>query len=516
MPLLKAWNDLPDRRKAMVMAAAIAIALAIAALAKAASTPRLSLLYAGLDPAASGEILQSLETMDVRAEVRGDAIYVPESLRDATRMALAREGLPRQSQAGFEILDDLKSFATSSEMFDATYWRAKEGELARTILAEPGVRAARVHLAIPKRSSFARAQAAPSAVVTVRMAQGRLDSRRAQAMRLLVALAVPDLSPDKVAVLDAAGGVVLAPGAGDETQASINKTNDREKALEQDLVEMLEARVGPGNARVKVTLAVSDEQVVRQERLVDPDRRALATSETSQISEQGSDAGGVVTVASNLPDGDATAATAPAQSRRNESSEATRYELSEVKTEIVTPPGALRQVQVAVLINQPSRTGAEDAQSPPARTNEELESLRKLVSAAIGYNEERGDVVTIESLPFDEPLADGTEATADAVADFLERNLVPILQLVIPALVTLVLALFVLRPLLSGGGDAAPPSLAGDSVNPALNAAPAAAQIAAHPHAEATPLDQLQRVAAEDKGAASAVLKSWLEQPEGA
>lgn len=513
MPALRAWRRLSDRNKAVSVAVLIAIALAVAALGRAATTPRLSLLYAGLDAAASGEVLQALESLDVAAEVRGDAIYVPENKRDATRMALAREGLPNQSQAGFEILDDLKSFATSSEMFDATYWRAKEGELARTILAEPGVRSARVHLAIPKKTAFSRTDSAPSAVVTIRMSFGRLSVERAQAVRLLIALAVPGLSPDKVAVLDAAGGVILAPGAPEEAHGFSGKAMDREKAIERDLIQMLEASVGAGNARVKVTLVTSDDQVVRQERLVDPDKRALLTSDSMQTTEQGSEAAGVVTVASNLPEGDAAPSTSPAQSRRSENTENLRYEISEVKTEMVTLPGALRQVQVAVLINHAITQKEDGSAVLSPRTETELEAIRTLVAAAIGFNEARGDVVTIQSLPFDEPKPAGTEETGDFISDVVQPNLVPILQLVIPALVTLILALFVLRPLLSERDGALPAPRDAQSAT-LLGAAPSAPQQSARP--EIAPFEDMQRLAAEDKNAASAVLKSWLEESEPA
>lgn len=513
MPILIAWRRLSDRNKAIVAASVIGILLAIAALARSASTPRMALLYAGLESSTSGEILAALEALDVRADVRGDAIFVPESRRDEIRMALARDGLPRQSQAGFEILDKLKSFSTSSELFDATYWRAKEGELARTILAEPGVRSARVHLAIPKRSAFSRSQPSPSAVVTVRMAFGRLDPDRAQAIRLIVALAVPDLSPEKVAVLDAAGGVVLAPGDGDQINAALGKIHEREIALEHDLIELLEARVGRGNARVKVALSISDEQVVRHERLVDPEQRALASRETMESSEQLAEAGGVISVASNLPEGDALPTTTPPQSRRNESSEAARYEISEIKTETVKPAGAVRQVQVAVLINQQSTPGAKDAQSPPKRTEAELEALRKLVAAAIGFDQSRGDVITIESLPFEDSPQLGAEAASNFFDSFIKPNIIPVLQILIPAIVVIILGLFVLRPLLLSGGDVDRLPTPELRPTPESTASPAPNSLTSPAIQQAAPLEMLQKLAAEDKGAASTVLKSWL-QPE--
>lgn len=513
MQFVDAWRSLPVRGKAAAVGAFLVILLMLSLLGRAASTPSMALLYSGLDPSASGEILEALEAMDVPSDVRGDAIYVPETKRDATRMALARDGLPRQSQAGFEILDELSGFSTSTDMFDAAYWRAKEGELARTILAERGVRSARVHIAVPKRSAFTRDKIAPSAVVTAEMSRGRLDAKRAEAMRLLVALATPGLAPEQVAVLDAAGGVVLAPGGGDMAMLSGAGIDDRERALEHDLVNLLEARVGPGNARVKVALAVSDEQTVRHERSVDPERRALTTSETAEVSEQGTDGGGVVTVASNLPEGDAApAATAAAQSRRSENQSTSRYEISEVKTETVTMPGALRQVHVAVLINEPLAAGADPAAAPEKRSPEEIEALKKLVAAAVGFNEARGDVVTIESMAFDQPEPAGETATDGGVLDVVGDNLMPILQLAIPAIVSLILALFVLRPLLATtkpGAEAAP---APQGAAPQL----AAAAVAAIPLTPATPIDELQRIASEQRPAASAVLKTWLEQSEPA
>lgn len=515
MQFIDAWQALPLRNKALAAAATLIIVLMLVMLTRAASTPRMVLLYSGLDPSASGEILEALEAMDISSDVRGDAIFVPEGKRDQTRMALAREGLPRQSQAGFEILDELSGFSTSSEMFDAAYWRAKEGELARTILAERGVKSARVHLAIPKRSAFTRERTAPSAAVTAEMSRGRLDAERAQAMRLLVALAVPGLAPEQVAVLDAAGGVVLAPGSGDAVTLLGSRIADRERALEQDLVNLLEARVGVGNARVKVALSVSDEQTIRHERLVDPDRRALSTSDTTEVSEQGSDASGVVTVASNLPDGDAAqTSTAPPQSRRNESQSSNRFEVSEVKTETVMMPGALRQVHVAVLINEIQAAPVGESGPGAARPETELEAIRKLVAAAVGFNEARGDVVTIESLAFDQPASAGAEATKPSMIDMLGDNLVPLLQLLIPAAVSLVLAFFVLRPLLATTRQPDKALIAPQAaIQPIAPPPPLPPAITA---ASEAPLVDLQRLATEQRAAASAVLKNWLEQGEPA
>ena len=99
----------------------------------------MALIYGGLDSAQAGEVIAGIERAGVPYEVRGDAIYVASDQRDRLRMDLAAEGLPAAGSTGYELLDGMSGFGTTSQMFDAAYWRAKEGELARTILALPNV-----------------------------------------------------------------------------------------------------------------------------------------------------------------------------------------------------------------------------------------------------------------------------------------------------------------------------------------------------------------------------------------
>lgn len=508
MKILEDWRRLSTRNQVIAIATLAAVLAALFFLARTASEPRMTLLYAGLDAASSGEILEALEVMDVASEVRGDAIYVAENRRDGIRMSLARDGLPRQGQAGFELLDELNGFATTSDMFDAAYWRAKEGELARTILATPGVKSARVHIAAPRRSAFSRRPETASAVVTIAMAHGRLGLEQAAAMRFVVALAVPGLAPEQVAVIDTGAGVVLAPGDGDPAAAMAAMTSDREQDIERDLISLLEARVGAGNARVKVAIDVSHEQETYFERVLDPEKRILTDRESSEIEESGAEGAGTVTVASNLPEGDAAPQAAPAQSKRSETTETTKFDVSETRRERVSAPGALRRVQVAVLINEAREVGEDGGVSKAPRSPEEIDAIRKLVAAAIGFDEARGDVVTIESLAFDEPAALGEERKANPVANFLGDNAVAILQLVIPAIVSLVLALFVLRPILAPGAGVKPEPVAALGAPPQVALAPAPSP--------ASPVDEMRRIASERQAASAAVLKDWLEKQESA
>ena len=500
--LLAIWNDLSVARKALLAGVATVTIGAFALMIAAASKPQLALLYAGLEPAAAGEILAALEGMDTVVEVRGDAIYVTASSRDATRLALAERGLPQHGQPGYELLDNMNGFATTSELFDATYWRAKEGELARSIVATPGVKAARVHIAAPKTSSFARNRRKPRASVTVTMSRGVLDAQQAMAIRYLVALAVPDLEEEQVVIIDAARGVLLKPGATEpDLFATGAAESDRIQRLEAGLLELLEAHVGPGNARVTVAIDIDRTHEKVSERVLDPQTRVLISRDAVDTQESDTGMQGAVTVASNLPDGDANPTSAAEKSQRAETRETARYDVSSVERQRETAPGAIARLNVAVLVNE--FIDAETGERTP-RSVDELSNLRELVAAAVGFDAARGDVVAVKSMPFQEiENIAGVDASASPVDRLLE-NAGLILQVAIPAIVTVILGLFVVRPVLQSASSAPPaPQLSSQSDEE-------------RPKTPLMPVDELRQIAATQRTHSTKVLKAWLGETENA
>ncbi len=483
-----------------------------------ARTPEMSLLYAGLEPAVAGDVMMALERMDVDAETRGDAIYVPRPKRDNVRMALAREGLPAKSQAGYELLDGLSGFATTSEMFDAAYWRAKEGELARTILSVPGVRSARVHIGAAKRTSFDASADANSAVVTVRMGRGPLGKPQALSIRYLVSLAIAGLPEEKVAVIDAEAGVVLRPGDGAAEAEAIGMANEREREMERRLTSLLEARVGPGAARVSVALELDMEREAMSERILDPDSRVTTGRETTDITQNSSGLAGAVTVASNLPDGDAGGGQ-QSQSQRNEARERIDYEFSEVRREREKSPGSVKRVSVAVLVDAVREVGADGATVTTPRTPEEIESLRQLVESAIGFDDARGDVVTVEAMTFQGAAAGaGVEAAGSPAGQLVQDNVMGLVKVLIPSLVTLILGLFVVRPLLSQTSSTA--LAVAEEEDEADNFMPATVDFApmddmgGEIEGPEDSLDKLKEIASDKQEETAALIKTWLDRAE--
>ncbi|MBD3785944.1 MAG: flagellar M-ring protein FliF [Sphingomonadales bacterium] len=440
--ILAVWQALDTRRRAIVGGATLLMFAAILALSNIATKPSMALLYASLEGTQSGEIISALEQRGAAYEVRGDAIYVDSAKRDELRMTLAAEGLPTIGGAGYELLDSLSGFGTTSQMFDAAYWRAKEGELARTIVSNPMIRSARVHIANPVDQPF-RKDLHPTASVMVRTAAGGLSASHAKALKFLVASAVSGMTPDDVSVIDTNGGLIAA---GDE-DLGIRAGEDRAVELKRNVERLLEARVGYGNAVVEVSVQTETEREAITERRIDPTARVAISTDTEQRSGSSNDTKpGAVTVASNLPNGDA-AGGGTSQSQNSETRERTNYDVSETTRELVRTPGAIKRLTVAVLVDGITTTDATGTTSWAERPEDELAALRDLVASAVGYDEARGDLITIRSMAFQPVTELGTPASGGLLSGGLD--LMQLIQVAVLALVALVLGLFVMRPILT-------------------------------------------------------------------
>ncbi|MFK7939534.1 MAG: flagellar basal-body MS-ring/collar protein FliF [Roseovarius sp.] len=455
--LASLWTSLSAQRRVIVVLATVAMFAAVLSLARMAAQPSLTLLYAGLESGPAGEVVSALEAQGAAYEVRGGSIFVDSARRDELRMTLASEGLPSNASGGYELLDNLTGFGTTSQMFDAAYWRAKEGELARTIVSHPAINSARVHLASGGSNPFQR-DVKPSASVSIATNGNEITPKHARALKFLVASAVAGLTPDDVSIIDGQGGLI---GAADE--APTNTADDRAEAIRQKVERLLAARVGTGNAVVELSLDTITSTESIRERRIDPDSRVAISTDTEERSDSSSDqGGGDVTVASNLPDGD-TAGGDSSSSQTSETRERVNYEVSETERQVTMAPGAIKRLTVAVLVNGTTEPGADGTETFQPRTEEELGALRELVASAVGFDEARGDVITLKTMQFEPIEPSGTAAEA-SVLDRMAIDVMSIIQAAVLAIVALVLGLFVVRPLLSK-----PPA---DTVLPALAAPP--------------------------------------------
>lgn len=521
-------RSLSLRQQIISAAAVVGTIIVLMLIGQQVSKPSLSLLYADLEPQTAGEVIARLDNLGVDYRVQGGAIYADSSRRDSLRLELAREGLPRQDVVGYELFDNLNSFAMSSDMFDTAYWRAKEGELARTILAMPNVRAARVHIGQGSGRGLTARRSPATGSVTV-TSEPPIDARRAQAVQYLVALAVPGLEPESVAVIDTRAGLLAGPGLDDRSAPDASGELGRAAALKTELLSLLEARVGPGNVRVNVSLDVETDSVSTTERVFDPNGRVLRSTTTSDRSDSSDGTTGAVTVASNLPEG--AGGGGNQSSETSETTETTRYEISETLTTTESLPGKVLRMSVAVLLDHKREVAEDGTVTFVPRTEEELEVLRELASAAAGLDAQRGDVLRVDTLAFDRPEPGEMVTLPGAGERFINEHAGRLAQLLILSLLALGLGFLVVRPLLqaSKGGVGTPPqALLGGALEPMslgdASAEAATLEGAAPMLADASsqsggglglpapdPKSELTNVIGENMDDAAALLASWLD-----
>lgn len=516
--MLNIWQTMPVQKRVVSGLSVLATIAAMYFLVSVTLKPKLDLLYAGLDPAAAGEVIGKLDGLGAVYEVRGGAIYTEVSRRDSLRLELAREGLPRQNVVGYELFDDMNSFAMTSEMFDTAYWRAKEGELARTVLAMPAIRTARVHLGTRKSTGFTRGPTAQSASVTVSTSGGLL-AQQAKAIQYITALAVSGLDPEDIAIIDTVNGLIAGPGLEPNGTESGSGEVERAAIIKSNLLSMLEARVGLGNARVNVSLDVDRNHETTAERTFDPDTRVVKTQTSSEVSDTSTGQDGSVTVASNLPEGAAGGGSRNAD--RSETNETITYEISELVKNTEKLPGAITRMTVAVLVNDIVSQDDDGQVIREARPDAELEALRELVSAAAGLNVDRGDQLTIKNLSFDLPIV-GDAIEAPGMMDrFLEQYLWGMIQSGLLSIVVLILGLFVVRPMMKPqkGGEAQgllPMSLEPGGTALTSDAANMAGRLIAATPEPIDPIETLKSMANEKPDDAAMLLANWLSQEKPA
>mgnify|MGYP000400991290 FL=1 len=252
---------IPAVHQAMLLVGIAAAVAAGFAIVLWSQTPGYTTLFGELESGEAAEIADALRAsnIDYKLDEKSGAILVPESALHDARLQLASQGLPASAAGGMNLLQDKSSFGVSQFMENARYQHALEAELARTISSLGNVRDARVHLAIPKQSSFIRDRKSASASVLVHLHRGRvLEAEQAGAIVNLVAASVPDLLPGNVTVVDQFGTLLSAGMHAADAQANsqFRYVRKLEEVYRARIVDLLTPILGPGRVRAQVVADV--------------------------------------------------------------------------------------------------------------------------------------------------------------------------------------------------------------------------------------------------------------------
>ncbi|HET6554917.1 MAG TPA: flagellar basal-body MS-ring/collar protein FliF [Dyella sp.] len=471
---LKQLARTPATRQLLLLvgvAAAVALGVAVVLWSRG---PNYGLLYAGLEQKDAAAVTQALQASNTPYTLGadGNSIMVPASDLAAIRLKLASQGLP-QGSATSPVPGSDSPFGMSDLAERTRYQQMLETDLGSTIAGLQSVRAARVHLALPKPSAFIRDNKEASASVLVTLYPGRqLDASQVAAIVHLVASSVPNLDPKQVSVVDQQGQLLTTTDAG--SASAIGDTRLRlatriENTYAQRIEELLTPLVGPGKVRAQVYADLDFSETEKATETYGHDHPALRSEQTSSETRTGSASdGGIPGALSNQPPNTvaqptaaqpnngkgaagkgATATTAQATAPGENSSSATRnYELDRTISHVSDPAGRLVRLTVAVVLDNKTVAGDKGGSKSVPFTPQELEHLTTLTRNAVGYSEARGDNVSVINQPFHQDITG--DATQPAMQFWERPGMLDLIKQGAGILVALLVAFGLLRPLLRG------------------------------------------------------------------
>lgn len=506
--LAEVWAQWSWNRRAFVVGGALVGIVGFLAVVAASGRVDYSALMTNLDTDDAAKITESLDGLRVPYKLahNGATIMVPADQVHDVRMKLASEGLPRGGGVGFEIFDE-PAFGMSRFAEQLNFRRALEGELRRTIKAIGSVKDARVHIVIPKRRLFREKQAKATASVTLHMRKGRRPTEeQVSAVVHLVASSVEGVGSEDVTVVDSAGKVLARGGEG---YAALSKGLEHQRRIEADLearvVEIMERVVGVGRVSAQVSAELDFTQSEKTSESFDPETIALR-SEQLDDEERAIFAGdpkGIPGARSNLPGGaEETEEMGGKANKDTKTSKVRNYEVSKNYKRELNEVAQIKRLSVAVLVDGIRTPGSDGIETFEPRTQDELTRLAALVKSAVGYDENRGDTVVLDSMSFSPEAAFGPEGDLPmGVWDYFNMLWRPVSALLF--LLLLIGVMRATRRLTDGATEILDAPMSVRELEAALDERGAPALAGARPQAGAdrTPPEP-------DK--AAAVIKGWL------
>lgn len=470
--LLNTLNQFGPMRLIIILGVTIGVTVALMTMALRIGSAEKALLYSGLELKEASEITARLDQMGVSysTSAGGSTIMVARKKVDNVRMALAGENLPSSASMGYEIFDKSSAMGQTNFAQNMSQLRALQGELERTITSLDGVSAARVLLVMPTRRLFERDTQQAKASVVIRLQSNVIGVSQTQAIRQLVASAVPELKAGAVTVADESGRVLARQDDGDGVgDFAAGQRSMMEASLTKKIHNMLASVTGPDGVQVQVSAELDLDRVTERATIYDPDSRVVVSSDTTEESSDETDgqaSGGGVSVDTNIPAGTPNAENAvQSAAASSRTSEILNYNNSKTERTTIRQSGAVQRLSIAVIVDGILAVDEAGVETYTPRTAEQMSEIESLVKTAIGFNQERGDTVTVSNVRFSRPAPLG-EVQKPSAFSFDKNDIMRAVELLILAIVSIAMMIFIVKPLVGGianGGNTHAVALAGGS-----------------------------------------------------
>nr|WP_202606686.1 flagellar basal-body MS-ring/collar protein FliF [Aeromonas caviae] len=405
------------------------------------------------------ELVSTLDYLDqqkIPYQVDGKSVLVSAENYADIRLRLTRAGLANNSDSsndGEAILLKDSSFGVSQRMESERLKLSRERQLASAIEQFQNVAKAQVLLAIPKDNVFARNERKPSATVVLSLKGNALGQGEVDSIVDMVASAVHGLEPTRVTVTDQ-NGRLLNSGSQDPLSAQTRKEFAMQQKQELEYKQKIDAILipvlGADNYTAEVDLSLDFSQQEQTRKTYNPDLPAVRSEMTMEENSASGSNGGVPGALSNQPP---AASNIPEQAAGGEGTassgrsrkEATRnFELDTTVSHIRRQQGGIRRMTVSVAVDYKAIPGADGAVTREARSQAELDTLRRLLSGGLGFDVTRGDTLEVVAIPFNRPEL---ETVAD-IPLYEQPWFWRAVRIAASVLVIIVLIVTVVRPML--------------------------------------------------------------------
>ena len=374
------WSKLTIGQKSIIISLSAALLISFLFFMTWLGKTDYTVLYSNLTIEDASSITDKLKELKINYKLQnnGSIVLVPNENVYDLRMQLASEGIPKKSGIGFEIFDSAK-LGMSERIQEINYQRALSGELARTIQGIEGVEGANVHLVIPKRSLFEEDQEKTSASIYLKLTRkNSLKPQQVLGITHLIASSVEGLEPENITIVDNFGNILNEVRTNDfSPNINASQMEWQQKIEEYNRIKvekLLENIIGNNKAKVSVNVEVDYDKMEQTKEIFDPNTQVARSEENIEENSE-------VT-------GDAKTHTI------------TNYEVSKTVEHIVKAVGVIKKMSIAVLIDGRYKV-VNGQKAYEERAPEELTKIEDLVKKSIGYDQVRGDQVSIQNMQFD-------------------------------------------------------------------------------------------------------------------
>lgn len=368
-----------------------------------------STLYANLDESEAGEIVAYLNDNKIPYELSdgGRTISVPSSEVYQARISLASDGLPTKGSIGYSLFDK-NNLGMTDFLQNLNFRRALEGELTRTIMQLSEVKAARVHIVMPKERLFKEDKKETTASVLLKLTGKGLSKQQISGISHLIASSVEGLMPENIAIVDYDGNLLSKSQKADAiaglTSSQLDVRKQVETYLEEKAQSMLDDVLGTGKSVVRLTADLNFQQLEKTSETFDPNSPSVRSEERTSTANSTSDK---------------AEETSESSEEGNSETTITNYELNRTNEHLIEAVGSIDRLSLAVLVDgvyQPVDNGSGETEMVyQPRPQDELDRLAAIVKNAVGFDQDRNDQIEMVNLAFDRQNFQVEQDALDAI-----------------------------------------------------------------------------------------------------